>query len=90
MERGILLANAGDTEGARKDMQTALELASFGNPQETLMELAKAPKSSAIIAKPDPWVPRLLMRSDQQDVSEKAKRLWWQVVIQSLQGNGRE
>lgn len=90
MERGILLANAGDAEASRKDMQKALELASFGDPREKLMELANPPKSSAILTKPDPWVPKLLMRAEQQDVSEEAKRIWWQVVSQSLRGGGRE
>lgn len=90
MERGILLANAGDAEASRKDMQKALELASFGDPREKLMELANPPKSSAILTKPDPWVPKLLMRAEQQDVSDEAKRIWGQVVAQSLRGGGRE
>ena len=89
MERAILLANTGDVDAARQDMQRALKRASSGNPRAQLRELARqlgaAPNHPNIPAtfattRDYHWLLKLLVRAQQPDVSETAARIWNEVL----------
>lgn len=87
MERGIIRANTGNIIAAKRDMQRALEMASFGKPRVVLLKILDPEPVSPIILnppKPSPWLQNLIARAE-SDVTPGAKRLWDEVVEETLQ-----
>lgn len=84
MERGILLANAGDNEGAREDMRRALDMASFGEPQVMMQQLAETSETGR--RGRVNWLDDLVSRVQQPDVSSAAQKVWAEVWDAAAQG----
>lgn len=84
MERGILLANAGDDESAREDMRRALDMASFGEPQVMMQKLVETSETGwrGRVS----WLGDLVLRVQRPDVSPAAQKVWAEVWDAAAQG----
>lgn len=97
LERGILLANKGETEAAYADMKRALNMVTDNNPQPALLSTDKffktykdhpeAANRVSRFEKPDKWLLGLLARSGEPDISADATAIWYRVLAEGVEGN---